>query len=45
MCNSQTGVHFGSLLSVMENLVLQALQFYKVGICSKFPDGASVSHN
>jgi hypothetical protein len=27
-----------------ENLVLQALQFQKVGICSKFPGEASISH-
>jgi hypothetical protein len=27
-----------------ENLVLQALQFKKVGICSKFPSEASISH-
>jgi hypothetical protein len=28
----------------VENLVLQALQFQKVGICRKFPGGASQSH-
>jgi hypothetical protein len=27
-----------------ENLVLQALQFGKVGECRKFPGGASISH-
>jgi hypothetical protein len=27
-----------------ENLVLQALQFQKVGICRKFPSGGSISH-
>jgi hypothetical protein len=30
--------------SGVENLVLQALQFQKVGICRKFPCGASISH-
>jgi hypothetical protein len=27
-----------------ENFVLQALQFQEVGICRKFPGGASTSH-
>ena len=30
--------------SSAENLVLQALQFRKVGECRKFPGGAGVSH-
>ena len=30
--------------SSAENLVLQALQFRKVGECHKFPGGAGVSH-
>jgi hypothetical protein len=26
-----------------ENLVLQTLKFYEVGVCSKFPGGAGIS--
>jgi hypothetical protein len=28
----------------VEKLVLQALQFQEVGVCRKFPGGASISH-
>jgi hypothetical protein len=44
MYKSGTSVCLGCLPVVRRSFVLQALQFYWMVICRKFPDGASISH-